>query len=276
MELNILKCIQSISSPFFDALFQLITIIGEKNVITILFILIYWTIDKKMGEYLGFSLFTSLLFNNSLKDIVRAERPIGENGIRSLRVETATGDSFPSGHTQSSANFYGSFAIYNGGKHLIIISFVLSSLIGISRLYLGVHYPKDVLFGLIFGFLIAVVCFKLFHKVRNRNKLYLSILILFLFNLLINDSTDFLKSIGGYIGFVVGIYLEKKYVNFSLDISFRKKIKRVIIGGLIVGVIYLGLGFISIESSYFYVVKYGIVTFLGIFLCPYLFKKFNL
>lgn len=276
MELNILKIIQSIANPFLDILFSIFTFIGEGNVITFLFILIYWTYDKKLGEYLGFSIFTSLLFNNFIKDVVKAERPIGKEGIRSLRIETATGASFPSGHSQSSATFYGSYAIYKNKSFIYKVSIILVVLVGISRLYLGVHYPKDVLFGIFFGVICSVICYKLFNKFQNKIKLYLIVLIIFIPDLLINDSKDFLKSIGGYIGFILGIYLEKKYVKFSTDISFKRKIIRLICGGILIGSIYYILGLVDIDNNYYYILKYGVVSFLGVYIYPYIFKRFDL
>lgn len=276
MELTILKYIQSISNPFLDVLFKIFTTIGEGNIIIILFILIYWTVDKRLGEYLGFSIFTSLLFNNFIKDIVKAERPIGKEGIRSLRIETATGASFPSGHSQTSANFYGSYAMYINRKIVYAISILLVILVGLSRLYLGVHYPKDVVFGILFGVLFSIICYKLFNKFQNKIKLYLIILIIFIPDLLINNSQDFLKSIGGYIGFILGIYLEKKYVNFSMHISFKRKFIRLVCGGIFIGSIYALLSLININSNYFYILKYGIVTFLGIYVYPWIFNKINL
>ena len=112
MELQIIRAIQSISNPFFDVLFQLFTIFGEELILISIITTIYWAYDKDFGEYVAYSSFTSLLFNNAVKDIFKMKRPIGEDGIRTLRAQTATGYSFPSGHSQGAASFYGSIAIY--------------------------------------------------------------------------------------------------------------------------------------------------------------------
>ena len=55
MELEILRHIQSISNPFFDFLFQLITICGEQIVLIVIISIIYWALDKKFGEYIAAS-----------------------------------------------------------------------------------------------------------------------------------------------------------------------------------------------------------------------------
>ena len=94
MELDILRFIQSFHTPFLDQLFEMITILGESSLIISIILGIYWCIDKTSGEYVAYSLFSSLMLNNTVKNIVKAKRPIGEEGIRSLRVHTATGYSF--------------------------------------------------------------------------------------------------------------------------------------------------------------------------------------
>ena len=53
MELEILRHIQSIANPFFDFLFQLITICGEQIVLISIISIIYWALDKKFGEYIS-------------------------------------------------------------------------------------------------------------------------------------------------------------------------------------------------------------------------------
>ena len=69
MELEILRHIQSIANPFFDFLFQLITICGEQIVLISIISIIYWALDKKFGEYIAYSVLTSVLLNNAIKDI---------------------------------------------------------------------------------------------------------------------------------------------------------------------------------------------------------------
>ena len=105
-ELNIIRAIQSIANPFLDGLFQFITMFGEEAILIPLIAVIYWSFNKKMAEYIAYASLTSVLVNGAIKDIFKAKRPIGEPGIRSLRVETATGYSFPSGHTQGTASFW--------------------------------------------------------------------------------------------------------------------------------------------------------------------------
>lgn len=275
MELEILRSIQSIANPFFDFLFQLITICGEQMVLISIISIIYWALDKKFGEYIAYSVLTSVLLNNAIKDIFKMKRPIGEEGIRTLREETATGYSFPSGHTQSASSFYGSMAIYLKKRVMYIIATTMIILIGFSRLYLGVHYPKDVIVGGILGVLISLICYKLYSRIENKMLLYVITFVIFIPALTFAHSADFIKGMGTYLGFIIGIYIEKRYVNFSTEGSAGNKIIRVLLGVLILLIIQVGLKRILPSGTIFSFIRYVLISLIGIGVYPMVFKKFK-
>ena len=275
MELEILRHIQSIANPFLDFLFQLITICGEQIVLISIISIIYWALDKKFGEYIAYSVLTSVLLNNAIKDIFKMKRPIGEEGIRTLREQTATGYSFPSGHTQSASSFYGSMAIYLKNRVMYIIATVMIILIGFSRLYLGVHYPKDVIVGGILGVLTSLICYKLYNRVENKMLLYVVTFAIFIPALTFAHSADFIKGMGTYLGFIIGIYIEKRYVNFSTEENTGNKIIRVLLGIVILLVLQLGLKVILPSGTIFSFIRYALISLIGIGVYPMIFKKFK-
>ena len=275
-ELNIIRAIQSIANPFLDGLFQFITMFGEEAILIPLIAVIYWAFNKKMGEYIAYASLTSVLVNGAIKDIFKAKRPIGEPGIRSLKVETATGYSFPSGHTQGTASFWSAIAIYLKNNYMYGISALIIILVAISRLYLGVHYPKDVLFGAIFGILTSFITYKLFNKVNNKIALYFGTFIIFMPALLYAHSADFIKGMGTFLGFALGIYVEKKYVNFSVEGKSINKILRVVIGLAILILLKVGLKAVFPNKLVFHFLRYFIIVFFGIGLYPAIFKKLKL
>lgn len=276
MELEILKSIQSIANPFLDVLFELITICGEQIVLISIISIIYWTVDKKFGEYIAYSVLTSVLLNNTIKDIFKMKRPIGEEGIRTLREETATGYSFPSGHTQGTSSFYGAMAIYLKKKIMYIIAITMIILVGFSRLYLGVHYPKDVIVGGGLGILISFICYRLYMKIDNKMLLYSITFLIFLPALTFAHSADFIKGMGTYLGFLIGIFIEKKYVNFSIEGNVGSKIIRVLIGLLILIILKSGLKLILPSGNMFAFIRYSLISFFGIGIYPLIFKRLNL
>lgn len=275
-ELNIIRAIQSIANPFLDGLFQFITMFGEEAILIPLIAVIYWAFNKRMGEFIAYASLTSVLVNGAIKDIFKAKRPIGEPGIRSLRVETATGYSFPSGHTQGTASFWSAIAIYLKNNYMYAISALIIILVAISRLYLGVHYPKDVLFGAIFGILTSFITYKLFNKVNNKIALYFITFIIFIPALLYAHSADFIKGMGTFLGFALGIYVEKKYVNFLVEGKSVNKILRVVIGLAILILLKVGLKAVFPNKLVFHFLRYFIIVFFGIGLYPAIFKKLKL
>ena len=122
--------------------------------------------NKKIGLTIFINLGLSALVNFILKQILQRPRPIEH------RIIDETGYSLPSGHSMVSMAFYGFliYLIYKNVKNRylkIILIFLLSTLIisiGISRIYLGVHYTSDV----IAGFLVAITYLIIYtHSIKN-------------------------------------------------------------------------------------------------------------
>lgn len=135
----------------------------------ILFIIIK---NKKIGFLIGINLITITILNQLFKFILQRPRPT------EYRIINETGYSFPSGHSMISMAFYG-FLIYLiykyvKNKKLKYISITLISIliifIGISRIYLGVHYTSDVLAGFLFSISYLIIYILVANnKVLNKN-----------------------------------------------------------------------------------------------------------
>ena len=122
---------------------------GAIALISITIALLLFLKNKKIGIAIAINLIVSTILNLLLKHIVQRPRPT------EYRMISETGYSFPSGHSMVSMAFYG-FLIYLIYKQvenkkvkwgLIIALSILIATIGISRIYLGVHYTSDVLAG---------------------------------------------------------------------------------------------------------------------------------
>lgn len=127
---------------------------GAIFLITLSLILLLIIKNKKIGILIWLNLGISVLLNQALKFIIQRPRPT------EFRIINESGYSFPSGHSMISAAFYGFliYLIYKNVKNkylkwslITLLSLVILT-IGISRIYLGVHYTSDV----IAGFLISV------------------------------------------------------------------------------------------------------------------------
>ena len=130
--LEILKFIQSFSNDTFDFLFELITMLGEDYFFIIVTALFYWCFNKNLGYKLAFIYLTSGTINTMIKEIIKFPRPIGYEGIRSIRVETAGGYSFPSGHTQQTTSLFTTLMIVFKKKWLYFVGIISMLLVAFS------------------------------------------------------------------------------------------------------------------------------------------------
>ncbi len=153
-EIHFLLYIQeSVRNPWLDPIVTFLTGLGNAGWIWILLsaLLLIPKKTRKIGFISFLSLFASLIVNNLLlKNLVGRMRPY--DVCRSLipLVAKPVDASFPSGHTGSS--FASAYVMYRYlPKREGIAAIVLAALIGLSRLYVGVHYPSDVLTGMMTG-----------------------------------------------------------------------------------------------------------------------------
>ena len=224
IQINILKFFQSIRNPILNALFLILTISTETPVIVILTAIMYWCINKKYGQKLLFTLIPNIVINTGIKEFVKAPRPIGTEGLESLRVSTATGYSFPSG--QTATTFWTSLMIIFRKKWVYILGSVMILGVGVSRLYLGVHWPIDVICGWIFGIVFTIIFSNLFDIVdKNKDyKLLLLTLIPFLIFIFIVKSESYIKMFGLLAGFILGYIIEDKFIKFNTIDEYKKEI----------------------------------------------------
>ena len=278
MQHTILLAIQSIANPVLDVVFTVFSILGEPIVAALIISFVYWLWDKEIGEYLAFAVLGSLCVNGLVKNLVNAQRPIGREGIRTLYEKTATGASFPSGHSQNAAAVCGAFAWRRRSLLASLAVLIPSVFIGFSRLYLGLHWPLDVLAGLALGLLCSAGSYVLFCAVQERGRelVYLGATALFLTPAILWGDSDFIKGYGMLAGFTLGVLLEHRLVGFSTDGSRRRKLLRWLAGLALLGLVKLGLGAILPQSLLSDGIIYGAVAFSVFFFCPLLFRLLRL
>lgn len=107
---------------------------------------IYWCLDKHLGARLGALFLGSVLLNFFLKDLFMLPRPEG-NQVRILYPESGGGYGFPSGHAQGNTTVWGYLMSRYPGRAFWALGLTIIFLVSLSRLYLGVHYPSDVVGG---------------------------------------------------------------------------------------------------------------------------------
>lgn len=268
--MGIIQAIQTIKNGFFDTLFIGITMFGEEFLVSVVFAIIYFAVDKQLGKKLGYALFSSVCFNTVVKDIVREPRPISESWNKPLYTDTATGYSFPSGHSQVSGTTYTVLAMRIRRWWGWLVCGLLIFFVGFSRLYLGVHWPIDVLCGWLFGIGFAVGISYAYDAFGHWVGLLVFVFLPFLFVL---DAEDVFKGFGMFAGFALCMPLEEKYIHFTMDIPRWKKIIRLFVGlGYIIAMKFL-LGWIFPAGNLADCLQYFLLSVLGFFVYPLIFTK---
>ena len=222
MELELLRYIQSAASPVLDVFFIGITMLAEPALWVVVLAWIYWNSDKTAGRFISYAMFTSLCFGNGLKEIFRMPRPIGEPGIRTIYADTATGYSFPSGHSQMMATVGSAIPLWYRKNSLWYFFIPLMFLVAFSRMYLGVHYPRDVFVGLLLGVGISWLCAKLWDRALGHSGLFAATFGLMSIFLFVARSHDFLQLYGLFGGFAAGCAYEERYAPWHAGPCFQK------------------------------------------------------
>lgn len=169
---NILLWIQdNIRNDFLTPIMRFITGLGNAGIIWIAIALfcLYFKKTRNVGMLVILSLIGSLVINNIIiKNLVARIRPYEVIEGLEILIQKPVEFSFPSGHAASSFAA-GVILFLSCPKKYGVPALILAFLIGISRLYVGVHYPTDVLGGMITGTLIAICIWKVYQKkVKNR------------------------------------------------------------------------------------------------------------
>ena len=263
---------------------------GELNTALVIMALIYWCISKEFGTYLLMGWSGNRLINGMLKITFCTYRP----WIRDARIvpygnsiSTATGYSFPSGHATNAATVFGGGAIRRDLPRILrIVLGLLVLLVAFSRLYLGVHTLQDVLVAIVAATLVMWLTVKLMQWVAihpEKDLLVACIGIGLAIALAIYASVkpypvdldadgkvlvegakianDTFKGASWCIAFLTGWILERRFVQFSTNISMMRRIVRLTVGLL---------GYYVVSLIFASVIKKFLNGVLGTFLSCYL------
>lgn len=233
---------------------------------------LYWCVETSLGLQVGIVLLLSTSLNESLKLAFHGPRPYWFSpNVISYSTETSFG--IPSGHAQIAVGVWGMLAarMRKGWGWLVAVLIVL--LIGISRIYLGVHFVQDVVLGWLIGALVLWLVLRFWDPIASRFKnlgagskilwffvaslaLVLLSLIPFLWLKLSNwqppqawaayaqnavSLSGTFTSTGTFFGLLTGLVWFKRQGGFNAKGLLWKRILRFVVGGIGVLVLYLGL-----------------------------------
>lgn len=160
-----LKC------DFLDGFMPLITKLGDAGIFWIVVTLVMFGFrrTRKYANVSAFALLMCLLFGNLLlKPMIARVRPYDVQTAVKLLIDAPVDFSFPSGHTQ--AAFACTVSLFLWRKKVGIPALIVAAIIAFSRMYLYVHYPTDVLAGLLMGVTFALVGNAIANKLYRGKK----------------------------------------------------------------------------------------------------------
>ena len=298
--------------PQLEGFFLAITNLGLEEFYLVMFPLIYWTINKELGKYLGALFLVALTLNGMFKHFFREPRPFWLD--ESIALDTREeGYGIPSGHTMFATVFYLFIAGWVRKTWVWIGAVVLVFLMGLSRIYIGAHFIQDVVIGYLLSFLLLLGYLgwnrrynERFHKriLGQRFLIALSIPlimgVIYLVVMLILGAPDLsvpwaefipaaerssieamAQAFGLLTGLMIGAVLEGSRIRFRADGVLWKRIARYILGLIVVVALWRGLGVLFPREPLsvgipLRILRYFLLTLWVSYYAPWVFIKLRL
>jgi membrane-associated phospholipid phosphatase len=277
--LQFITWLQSLGS-WLTPIMKLFTFLGNEQFYLLVAPAILWCIDASLGLRLGLFLMINGMVNAAFKVAFHGPRPYWYSNTVKMFGAAETSFGAPSGHAQNAVVVWGTLAQRIKTRAVWIIAIILMFLIGLSRIYLSVHFPHDVLIGWIFGAIMLWALLRLEKPVVTwikRYHIWIQLLIIFMFSLFlvllvvlaqltlsgwtipvdwVNNARaafpaepainplsyhNFLSSAGAFFGLAAGWMWMTKLGGFTTRAVWYKLVLRYILGVIGVGILYVSL-----------------------------------
>lgn len=262
MDMEYLLWLQNLRGGALDNILLYVTDFIASPVMYVFIAIIYWCINKRSAIYLAMNISFGSMINQTLKNTFCIYRPWIKNPdiipLESAK-ESATGYSFPSGHTQIASSEFLSIAIWQKDRKWVVgLCIFMTLLIMFTRNYLGVHTPQDVIVSLLISLIVIYFNYKLINWIdsgKNRDiTVFLTgivtALIVLIYvtlkpypleyspdgSLLVNPSEmiiDCYMAAGCVTGFLIGWICERRIVNFTMINNRKMLVVRAVTGSII-------------------------------------------
>ena len=273
-------------SPTLDLPFKAFTVLGEEVFFTLLIFAVYWCIDRSTGIRLTILFLVSGYINTLAKVLAGQPRPF-QHDSQVRKLFEAGGGGLPSGHTQNTVIIWGELAYRFRKVWLCVIGGLLMLLVPISRVYLGVHFPTDLVGGYLVGFPILFLYRRLepgaaawFKSKGLALQLSISLALPALMILLFpSDEKNGLIAGVTLMGMATGFLLEHHFVRFQSGGIPWKRVTRFLLGAVVAFTLWQGLqsALFGLEPESLYrLIRYGLVGLWGSLGAPWVFVKLRL
>lgn len=276
--------LQELGSPFLDSFFMAVTFTGEEMFYLLFVPILFWAIDHRVATRVGFAFLISAYVNPILKDLFPQPRPYGVNpDVGKISVP---GSGMPSGHAQSSVFVWGTLAWQIGRGWFWALAILWMFLVGFSRVYLGVHFPHQVIAGWAVGAMLLALFILIDPRFESwmvglpiSRQLLIAIGVPVVMALAYPHN-DTVASAAVMCGFGSGFVLMRRTCPYSASGTWWQRVLRTIIGLAGLLALYIGLGFIApekdaVSESVYYAtrfLRYGILGLWISFGAPWFFN----
>lgn len=243
--IEFIRAMQQFRSPLLDSFFLTVTSLGDEDIVLLLLPIFIWGVDFFGGISIAVFAILSGYLNFAIKDWVQEPRPYKfAPGINLIEYH---GYGMPSGHAQLAVTIWGAAATWLKRGWGWAVAVTLMVLIGLSRIYLGVHFPTQVFAGWGLGVGLLAL-YARFHGdigawlARRAVKEQLALAVgIPLALMLLHPATDNLALAGFLLGLSVGLVGAVQWVDFSAGGPWWQRILRVVIGVIVLLLIVDGL-----------------------------------
>ncbi len=279
--LQIVQWIQTFRNPLLDPIMGTTYYLGAEDFFILFLPLIFWCVRKSLGIRLSFVLIFSNYVNLVSKDFFAAPRPWQTEGKLYAPFKTE-GFGLPSGHSQGAVTFWGYLATQMKTRGWWVLAIFMSLFIGIGRMYVGDHFPQDVLLGWTLGIVIVAAYAWIQPRVGAwigkqslAMQIGLAIVVPLLF-IALHPTSDAVKSMGVILGMFAFLPIEEKYVRFDEHATWLKQILKFAIGAAVIMALRLGLKAILPEQMIFDLIRYAAMGAWAVLGAPWVFVKTKL
>ena len=285
--------LQSFSGNWLEAVFRLFTILGNEEFYLFLLPVVYWCINRRVGVGLAYLSMLSVWVNDVFKYLFDIPRPADAR----LRVRwPETSPSFPSGHSQSAVTNWGYLALQVRRRLWMVVAVLLMLMIGLSRMFLGVHFPQDLLGGWTIGLAVLFLYSWAAPRVtpwlgRQQVGLQATLAVALPVLLIFLHPADTeglypaegaLTPAGALMGMGLGLIMERAWVRFDAGGPGSRRLLRLALGLVIVVAVYAGpklllpAGMPYAAEATARLLRYVLIGWVTAFGCPWLFVKLGL
>jgi len=286
-----------------EAPMQFFSFLGSEEFFLLGLPVLYWSVNADLGLRVGVILLLSGAVNDSFKLAMHGPRPYWySTAVKAFSAETSFG--VPSGHAQIASGVWGMLAARLGKRWFWIVAIFVIFMIGLSRLYLGVHFPHDVLLGWLIGSLVLWGLLSFWDRIavwaksqsfgRQVSLAFAAALLLILGSLIpylalqgwpfpgewIENAqaagvdelphpitlNGVLTTSGTLFGLFVGLTWMNTRGGFSADGTVNQRILRYVLGVLGIGLVWFGLGQIFPRGDELvpYILRFGRYILVGL------------